>query len=94
MPPRPAAGGASGAGPAQTSPVMRPSAPTSIRSALGTRGSPGIVRMSPVIGTRKPAPAEIRTSLTVTVKSRGRPRRVGSSESERCVLAMQIGSPP
>src|SRR5262249_17197209 len=78
---------------AQTSPVIRPSASTSIRSALGTRGSPGIVRMSPVIGTRKPAPAEMRTSPTVTVKSRGRPRSAGSSESERCVLAMQMGSP-
>ena len=48
---------------------MRPALSTSIRSALGTRGSPGIVRMSPVIGTRKPAPAEIRTSPTVTVKT-------------------------
>jgi hypothetical protein len=47
--------------------------------------------MSPVRGTRNPAPAETRSSLTLTVKSRGRPRRVGSSESERWVFAMQIG---
>ena len=46
------------------------------------------------MGTRKPAPAEIRTSPTETVKSLGRPRRVGSSESERCVLAMQMGRAP
>ena len=37
-------------------------------------------------GTRKPAPAEMRISLTVIVNPRGRPSREGSSESERWVF--------
>ncbi len=60
----------------------------------GCFGKPGIVRISPVSGTRKPAPAAMRTSRTVMSKSRGRPTRFSSSDSERWVLAMQIGTSP
>ena len=44
---------------AQNSPVMAPSGPTSLPSALGLRGKPGIVVMSPVSATTNPAPAEM-----------------------------------
>ena len=42
----------------QNSPLIRPSSSTSIFSAAGTFGKPGIVMMSPVRATRKPAPAD------------------------------------
>ena len=44
----------------QNSPVMFPSSSTSIFSAAGTLGSPGIVMMSPVSATTNPAPADTR----------------------------------
>ena len=47
---------------------MTPFSSTSIRSAAGDFGRPGIVIISPVSATRKPAPAETRSSRTVTVK--------------------------
>ena len=62
---------------------MTPSGVTSTLSALGRRGSPGMVVMSPVMATRKPAPAEMRISLTVILNPRGRFSRAGSSDSER-----------
>src|ERR1700722_14021190 len=39
----------------------------------------------------KPAPAAGSIFLTVTVKSRGRPVLLGSSENENCVFATHIG---
>ena len=60
-------------------------------SAAGCFGRPGIVRMLPVSATMKPAPALMRSSLTVMRKPVGRPIFVASSDSEYCVLAMQTG---
>ena len=76
----------------QNRPLMRPFSSTSIFSAAGTRGRPGIVMMSPVSTTTKPAPAETFTFLTVTVKPSGAPSFCGSSEKLYWVLATQIGS--
>ena len=45
----------------------------SIFSAAGCFGRPGIVRMLPVSATMKPAPALMRSSLTVMRKPVGRP---------------------
>ena len=42
-------------------------APMSIESAAGTRGRPGMVMISPQIATTNSAPAESRTSRTLTV---------------------------
>ena len=47
--------------------------------------------MSPVIGIKKPAPAAISISLILIVKFSGLPTKLGSSERDFCVLAMQIG---
>ena len=80
--------------PSEQSPLMRPFSSTSIRSAAGTLGSPGMVMMSPVRATRKPAPADTLMFRTVTVKPRGAPSRAGSSEKLYWVLAMQMGRPP
>ena len=43
----------------QNRPLIRPFSSTSIFSAAGTFGRPGMVMMSPVRATMKPAPAEI-----------------------------------
>src|SRR5215831_15558215 len=51
----------------QNSPTMRPSLPTSIASAAGTFGRPGMVMTSPQIATTNSAPADSRTSRTVTM---------------------------
>ena len=53
---------------------------TVIFSAAGTFGSPGIVIISPVSTTTKPAPADSLTERTVTVKPSGAPTLVISSE--------------
>ena len=42
----------------------------------------------------KPAPADTYASLTFISNPSGRPSNVGSSESEYCVLAIQIGRLP
>ena len=55
----------------------RPSASTSIRSAAGRSGRPGIRTISPVRATRNPAPAAISTSRTVSVKPRGPAAELG-----------------
>ena len=78
----------------QNSPLIRPFSSTSIRSAAGTFGNPGMVMISPVRATRKPAPADTFRFRTVTVKPRGAPSREGSSEKLYWVLAMQMGSSP
>ena len=61
---------------------MLPSLSQSILSAAGAFGSPGIVIISPVKTTIKPAPAERVTSRTVILKFSGLPNFVGSSERE------------
>ena len=78
----------------QKRPTIWPSASRSMASAAGTLGSPGMVMISPVRQTMKPAPAETLTSRISTSKPVGRPRRVGSVENEYWVLAMQIGNFP
>ena len=76
----------------QNSPVIFPVfSSTSIRSAAGDFGRPGMVMISPVRATRKPAPAETFRFRTVTVKPSGAPSRAGSSEKEYCVLATHTG---
>ena len=67
---------------------------TSILSAAGTFGRPGIVKIEPVKATIKPAPAEILTSFIVISKSVGAPSLVKSSEKLYCVLAIHIGKLP
>ena len=73
---------------------MTPFSSTSIRSAAGDFGRPGIVIILPVSATRKPAPAETRISRTVTVKPSGAPRFAASSEKLYCVLATHTGRAP
>ena len=71
----------------QNSPEITPFSSTSIRSAAGTFGSPGIVMISPVRTTANPAPAEIFTFFTVTVKPSGAPsfsRIVGKAVLRLC----------
>ena len=80
--------------PRQNSPLIVPLGETSIFSAEGTFGSPGIVIMSPVSATVKPAPAETLTLRTVTLNPSGAPSFAGSSEKEYWVFAMQTGSLP
>ena len=61
-------------------------------SAEGCLGRPGMRMISPVMGTRNPAPLAITISRTVTRKSLGRPIRSGLSDRDFWVLAMQMGS--
>ena len=75
----------------QKSPTILPSLSTSIRSAAGDLGSPGIVMISPVRATTKPAPAETFRLRTVTSKSEGAPSAFGLSVREYWVFATQIG---
>jgi hypothetical protein len=49
----------------QNSPVIRPSLATSMLSAAGTLGRPGMVMISPHTATTNSAPAESRTSRTL-----------------------------
>ena len=53
---------------------MVPSSCTSIRSAAGLFGRPGIVIIEPAIATRKPAPADTYASLIFILYPVGRPR--------------------
>src|SRR5574344_732150 len=62
---------------------------SSILTAVGIFGRPGIVMILPVSGMMKFAPAERFTSRIVMVKPRGAPRTSGSSVSDCGVLAMQ-----
>ena len=75
----------------QKSPVILPSSQTSIPSAAGTFGSPGIVIISPAYATMKPAPALTFIPLIVMRKEEGAPVFFGSSENEYWVFAMQTG---
>ena len=63
-----------------------------MRSAAGDLGRPGIVIISPVRTTTKPAPADTLTFLMVTVKSVGAPSFVASSEKDYCVFAIHTGT--
>ena len=63
---------------------MLPSLSMSILSDEGSSGSPGILIISPVMGIKNPAPAAISISLTVIMKSLGRPNNSGLSESDFC----------
>ena len=80
--------------PDQNRPVMTPFSSTSIFSAAGTLGRPGMVMMSPVRATMKPAPALTFRFRTVTVKFSGAPSSAGSSDRDYWVLAIQIGRSP
>ena len=51
----------------QNNPTILPSGPTSMASAAGTLGRPGIVMISPQMATTNSAPAESRTSRTLIV---------------------------
>ena len=73
---------------------MLPSSSTSMFSAAGTRGRPGIVMMAPVFATTKPAPALTVSSRTVMRKPSGAPRTLASSVNEYCVFATQTGRLP
>src|SRR5262249_50495267 len=78
----------------QNKPTVRPSESISTFKAAGALPSPGICWMSPHSGTTQPAPVYARRSRTWSVKSSGAFSSVASADSDRCVLAMQIGSPP
>src|SRR5205807_7076860 len=78
----------------QNRPMILPSAPTSMASAAGTLGSPGMVMTSPQIATTNSAPADSRTSRTFTTWSLGAPLELGLVVKLYWVLAMQTGSLP
>ena len=67
---------------------------TSIFSAAGTLGRPGIFIIVPVKATIKPAPADTVRSLIVILKPVGLPSFVWSSVSEYWFFAIQIGMLP
>jgi len=67
---------------------------TSILSAAGCSGSPGIVITVPVIATTKPAPADTYTSRIFTLNPEGLPSFVASSESEYWFFAIHTGRLP
>ena len=67
----------------QNRPEILPVASTSIRSAAGTLGRPGMVMISPVRATRNPAPADTLILRTVTVKPVGAPQLVPESDSRK-----------
>ena len=50
--------------------------------------------MKKIIATKKPAPLDGIISLIVTSKPVGLPNKVGSSDSEYWVFAIQIGNSP
>ena len=77
----------------QNKPVRFPSSSISICSEAGVSGNPGIRMISPVIGTRNPAPAAISISRTVMIKSLGRHSNSGLSDRDFCVFAIQIAKP-
>src|SRR5699024_1734020 len=82
-----------GAG-AQNRPVIRPSSVTSMLTAAGVLGRPGMVMMLPQMTTTKPAPAARRTSRTFIRKPVGAALRAALSLKLYWVLAMQTGRPP
>src|SRR6185295_17368978 len=75
----------------QNRPTTLPSSVTSIFSAEGTFGSPGMVIMSPQIITTNSAPAASRTSRTFTTCPSGAPRVAGLVVNDDCVFATHTG---
>ena len=75
-------------------PTIFPESSTSIEAARETLDRPGMSIMLPEITTTKPAPAESDAFVTFRVQPVGAPRRLGSSDKEYCVFAMQTGSFP
>lgn len=65
---------------------------TSIFSACGCFGNPGIRMMVPAIATIISAPALMTRSLMVILKFLGIPYALASSEKEYCVLAIHTGN--
>ena len=78
----------------QNRPVILPSASTSMFTAAGFLGRPGMVMMLPQMTTTKPAPAARRTSRTSMVKPVGAPVSLALSLKLYWVLAMQTGRLP
>jgi hypothetical protein len=66
-------------------------APRHPRHVKPVTRSPGMVTMLPQTTTIKPAPAESRSSFTLTRNPRGRPRSPGSSESDMAVRKDAFG---
>jgi hypothetical protein len=65
--------------------VITPLSSSSILSAAGRFGSPGMVRMSPMWAMLKPAPDAAVTFLTDALNFAGRPSLCSSSESDSWV---------
>src|SRR5216683_315398 len=80
-----------GGTPLQT-PMRAPESSTSMEEAREIFGRPSISIMLPAITTTNPAPAESEALVTLSVQTAGAPRRLGSSDKEYCVLAMQTGN--
>src|SRR4029434_2797490 len=78
----------------QNNPTIRPSAVTSIESAAGTLGRPGMVMISPQIATTNSAPADSRTSRTGITWALGAPLESGLVVKLYWVLAMHTGNLP
>ncbi len=64
---------------------------TSIRSAAGTLGKPGMVMILPQMTTTNSAPWAGRTLRIGRMWLEGAPLRLGSAEKDDCVFAMQTG---
>ena len=74
--------------------MIFPFSSTSIFSAAGTLGRPGMVMMLPQMTTTKPAPVARRTYRTFIRKPVGAALRAALSLKLYWVLAMQTGRPP
>ena len=75
-------------------PSRFPRASIFTRSAAGTLGRPGMVRICPATATTNPAPAESVASLIVMSNPSGAPRTLGLSVKDIWVFAMQTGTWP
>jgi len=64
---------------------------TSMRSAAGTLGNPGMVMMLPQMTTTNSAPWAGRTLRIGRMWPEGAPLRLGSAEKDDCVFVMQTG---
>lgn len=71
---------------------MCPFSSISIFSATGTFGSPGIVKIFPVIITINPAPAFKTTSSTCMLNCSLHSKFLGLSDNEYCVFAIHTGN--
>ena len=73
-------------------PVISPSAFTSMAAAREIFGSPGMSIMFPAITTTKPAPEDSDASVMFSVQPVGAPINFGLSDREYCVFAMHTGN--